>query len=94
MSGKLRWSPDCDELYLRVTVVEGGKRRELTPAKEWKGPMALPQFLQSAKRSGNNLSWSLRYPESGVTVQMTYKLREGDELLAIHHSTPPASMGN
>ncbi len=94
MSGKLRWSPDCDELYVRVTVVEGRNRRELTPAKEWKGPMALPEFLQSASRSGNDLNWTLRYPEANTTVQMTYRLREGDELLSIRHAPPPASMGD
>ncbi len=89
-----KWSPDCDELTLRITVLESGRRRELAPVKEWKGPMALPRFLQQAKRSGNDLRWVIRYAEAAVSVVMSYRLREGEELLAMKHESPPKSMGN
>lgn len=89
-----KWSPDCADLSLRVTVLDGGRRRELVPAKEWRGPMALPLFLQEATRSGNDLRWNLRYPEAGVTVVLTYRLHEGQELLSMKHEPPPKSMRN
>ena len=89
-----KWSPDCDELTLRITVLENGRRRELTPVKVWKGPMALPSFLQRAERSGNDLRWVVRYDDADVDVVMRYRLREGEELLAMRHETPPRSMGN
>jgi hypothetical protein len=88
-----RWAPDCDEVYVSTTVVEGGRNRELTPTFEWKGPMAMPLFLQAAKRSGDILHWTLRYAEAGVTVDMYFELREGDEVLALRHKDPPPSMG-
>ncbi len=56
--------------------------------------MALPEFLQEASASGNELVWSLRYPDAGVRVTMTYRLREGRELLSMRHRPPPRSMRN
>jgi hypothetical protein len=92
MKKSLKWSPDCDEVFLRVTVLENGRRRELTPVKEWKSPMALPLFLQDSKRSGSDRMWRLHYLEAGVTVEMRYELLEGDELLEMRHNAPPSSM--
>jgi len=88
------WSPDCNELSLRISVLDGSTKRELLPAKVWKGPMALPDFLRQANRSGDTLRWTLRYAESDVTVSMSYRLRGGKELLAMIHRSPPNSMGN
>jgi hypothetical protein len=87
------WSPDCDELVVRVTVLEGSRQRELLPVKEWRGPMAFPLFLQSATRSGDLLQWRLRYADLGVEVEVIFELRDGEQLLALRHTDPPASMG-
>jgi type VI protein secretion system component VasK len=89
-----KWSPDCADLSLRVIVLDAGRRRELVPAKEWRGPMAFPSFLQQATRSGNDLRWNLSYAEAGVTVSLTYRLHEGQELLSMRHEPPPKSMRN
>jgi type VI protein secretion system component VasK len=88
-----RWSPDCQELFLRITVIENGRRRELTPVKEWRGPMAMPSFLQEGSLSQGSLHWTMRYAEADVSVKMSYRLREGDELLTMRHEAPPKSMG-
>jgi len=86
----LRWSPDCVELSVRVTVLEGTRERELTPAKEWKGPMAFPLFMQSATQSGDVLQWQLSYPD--LDVEVSFEMSEGLELRGMRHVDPPASM--
>jgi len=91
-SETFRWSPDCDEVTARVTVLDGGQPRELRPAKEWRGPMAFPLFLQEARRSGDLLTWDLRYPDAGIAVEVNFELRDGEQLLAIRHADPPRSM--
>ena len=91
-SHTFRWSPDCDELYVSVHVLENGRERELTPVKEWKGPMALPSFLQAAQRKGDMLQWDLRYADDRVNVEAEFELRDGHQLLVIKHRPPPSSM--
>jgi hypothetical protein len=54
--------------------------------------MAFPLFLQSAERSGDLLRWRLRYPDAGVDVEVSFELRDGEQLLANRHSDPPGSM--
>lgn len=91
-SHTFRWSPDCNELAVRVTALEGSRQRELLPVHEWNGPMAFPLFLQAAERSGDLLRWRLRYPDIGVEVEANFELRDGEQLLAIRHTDPPGSM--
>jgi len=91
-SHTFRWSPDCDELSVRVTVLEGSRQRELLPVQEWRGPMAFPLFIQSAERSGDLLRWRLRYDDAGVEVEVSFELRDGEQLLSMRHASPPSSM--
>lgn len=88
----LRWSPDCVDLSVRVSVLDGARQRELTPAKEWKGPMAFPLFMQEATQSGDVLQWRLSYPEQGVDVEVGFEMSEGLELRGMRHVDPPSSM--
>jgi hypothetical protein len=86
-----RWSPDCTELALTLTVLEDGQRREL-PSRYYRGPLAFPAFLQKARRAGERMTWRIPFRDIGATVILNYKMRGGQELLSISHARPPASI--
>ncbi len=87
------WTPDCQEVALRIWVRGSGPERELQPRREWGGPLALPEFLREARRlGGNRLQWSLEYPAEGVSVVAEYRLQSGEAILAVAHDPPPGSM--
>ncbi len=94
----LRWSPDCDDLSLHVTVLGAGSQTELTPAKEWKGPDAFDSFIRQATRNGNAYQWQLNYPEREVSVEVSFEMNP-EELTGLAGtgeggtvSPPPSSM--
>jgi hypothetical protein len=86
------WSPDCQEVSLRIWArTPGGSERELLPRREWSGPLALPDFLREAQPlGGGRLQWRLQY--EGVELLLEYRLRSGAAILAIAHRSPPRSM--
>ena len=90
------WSPDCTEVSLRIWALDQESREvELLPQREWTGPLALPDFLhQAQRRPGKRFQWTLRYQEPQVEVVVEYRLRGGDGILAIQHTSPPTSMRN
>jgi hypothetical protein len=94
-SHTFQWSPECQEVSLRVWVREGEGERELQPRKEARGPLAFPSLLREAKELGaGHLQWSLSYPQDGIEVVADYLLRSGDAVLAIAHTEPPSSTRN
>lgn len=87
------WTPNCQDVSLRIWVRQSGAERELQPRKEWSGPLAFPQLLQGAKQlSDNRLLWRLDY--DGVELLVEYRLRAGRAILEIVHRPPPSSMRN
>ena len=86
------WSPDCQEVSLRIWArALGGAERELLPRREWSGPLALPDFLREGQPlGGGRLQWRLQY--EGVELLLEYRLRSGAAILAIAHRSPPRSM--
>jgi hypothetical protein len=90
------WSPDCTELSLRIWALnEQGREVELLPKRGWSGPLALPDFLHGAqRRSGKRFQWTLRYQEPETEVVVQYRLRGGDGILAVAHTSPPRSLRN
>ena len=94
-SHTFQWSPECQEVSLRVWVREGEGERELQPRKEARGPLAFPGLLREAKEvEPGHLRWSLSYPQDGIEVLADYLLRSGDAVLAIAHTEPPSSTRN
>ncbi|HKE13052.1 MAG TPA: type VI secretion protein IcmF/TssM N-terminal domain-containing protein [Myxococcota bacterium] len=94
-SHTFQWSPECQEVSLRVWVHEGEGERELQPRKEARGPLAFPSLLREAKElEPGHLQWSLSYPQDGLEVLAGYLLRSGDAVLAIAHTEPPSSTRN
>lgn len=86
------WTPDCQEVSLRIWAREpGGAERELLPRREWRGPLALPEFLREGQPlGGGRLQWRLQY--EGAELRVEYRLRSGSGILAIAHRSPPRSM--
>jgi type VI secretion system protein ImpL len=86
------WSPDCQEVSLRIWArAPGGLEHELLPRREWSGPLALPDFLREGQSlGGSRLQWRLQY--EGAELLLEYRLRSGAGILAIAHHPPPRSM--
>ncbi len=94
-SHTFQWTPDCQEVSLRVWVREGAGERELQPRLEERGPLALPAFLQQATEVGRgHLRFTLEYPQEGITVLADYLLKSGESVRAIAHTEPPSSTRN
>jgi hypothetical protein len=95
-SANFRWSPDCNELSLRVWALDqNGAEVELLPKRQWNGPLAFPGFLQQAQRlSGRRLQWSFKYLEPSLELVIQYRLKGGEAILALEHTAPPGSMRN
>ncbi len=93
-SRSFTWTPDCQKVTLRVFArTADGPERELGPPLEKRGPLALPQLLQSAQRlPGDRLQWSVRYDDPRLEVDFEYWLRVGQDILNIAHRPPPRSM--
>lgn len=93
-SSTFPWSPDCQQLTLRIWVRDGsGSERELRPERRWSGPLALPTFFQEGQSvADGRLRWSFRYPEEGVEVEVGYRLRSGRSILRIAHAPPAPSV--
>ena len=90
-SETFRWSPACDEVELKVWVLEsGGDERALHPVSK-AGSLALPAFFQAARRNGRTYEWVVSDPRNEVEVIARYRLRRGEEVLRIAHSGPPQS---
>jgi type VI protein secretion system component VasK len=88
------WTPECQNVSLRVFARGGSSpERELTPRREWKGPLAFPQWLQEAQRTADGgLQWRLTYGEVELLVE--YRLQAGDAIFEIAHRSPPSSLRN
>jgi type VI protein secretion system component VasK len=88
-----RWTAECQSLVLRILVGgEGSQDRELL--QEWKGPQALPGFLQQGERLGGGVvQWQVDGPE-GIRVNAKYRIESGGEIGSIVHEPPPRSMGS
>jgi hypothetical protein len=87
------WDPTCREVVLRIWVRErAGSERELLPVREWGGPLAFPEFVQTASPRGRGLfRWDLDYPDvPGVVAE--YRVRGGDQLRDIRHQPPPRTV--
>lgn len=95
-SASFRWTPDCNELSLRIWALDrDGREVELLPKRQWTGPLAFPGFLQQAQRlSGRRLQWSFKYLEPSLELVIQYRLKGGEAILALEHTAPPASMRN
>jgi len=91
-SSTILWTPDCQEVSLRVWVASAGNpARELRPRKEWKGPLAFPLFFQEATRvAPDRYRHNLEY--DGVSVQVEYRMRSGEQLLDIVLTPPPTGL--
>jgi hypothetical protein len=88
-----RWSSSCQSLVLRVLVgAEGVPDQEL--AREWRGPQALPSFLQQGEEQGGGvLKWVIEGPD-GIRVEARYRIESGGEISQIVHRAPPSSLGS
>jgi type VI protein secretion system component VasK len=88
-----RWTSACQSLVLRILVGgEGARDRELV--REWKGPQALPSFLQEGEAlGGGEVQWTIDGPE-GIRVNAKYRIESGGEIRSIVHRAPPGSMGS
>jgi hypothetical protein len=87
------WTPECQEVSLRVWVRDRNRsERELQPAKQWTGPLAFPEFLQAANPRGRErFQWLLQY--SGIPeVAVEYRVRGGEQLRSIRHTSPPRTV--
>lgn len=86
------WTPDCQDVSLRVWArTADGYERELLPKREWSGPMAFPNFLRDAQPVGSErYQWHLSY--DGAELIAEYRLRSGDGLIKVAHTTPPMSV--
>jgi hypothetical protein len=91
-----QWSPDCQEVSLRIWVREGEGERELQPRKEARGPLAFPDLLREAAKETepSQLQWSLSYPQEGIEVLADYLMLSGNAILGIAHTEPPRSTKN
>ena len=88
------WRSSCEEVALRVVLVSVANPSEVEVAREWRGPLALPQFLQEGRVPGSDVyEWSVEGPE-GSKVHVRYRLVSGADVGAIAHQTPPASLGS
>jgi len=62
--------------------------------REWRGPLALPHFLQDGHRgAGEVYEWTLQ-SDDGVHVRVRYQLESGTDVLQLAHEAPPASLGS
>jgi type VI protein secretion system component VasK len=88
------WTPDCQQVTLRIFARgPGGTERELRPRQERTGPLAFPQFLQSAQRlPGGRLQWRIQYDDPPLEVLVEYRLRGGEGVLNVAHRPPPRSL--
>jgi hypothetical protein len=94
-SHTFQWTPECQEVSLRVWAREGNGERELQPRREERGPLAFPTFLRDATEvSPGRIRFALEYPQEGITVMADYLLRSGESILAIAHTEPPSSVRN
>lgn len=86
------WTSACDELTLRVVLARSGETGERQLQRTWRGPFALPSFLQQGTPSGaGRLGWEL--VEGDLSVLVRYEILSGQELREMAHRTPPGSMG-
>lgn len=87
------WRAACDQVALRVVLVPASGQGEQELEREWRGPLALPRFLQEGKHTaGDSYEWELDGPE-GSRVRVRYRLVSGSDVLQIAHQAPPASLG-
>jgi type VI protein secretion system component VasK len=88
------WTPECQEVALRVWVRGGGGQdRELRPTRTWRGPLAFPRFFQEAQsQGGGRFQWTLRYPDEGAEIVIVYGMRTGESLLSIAHTPAPPTV--
>ena len=92
-SRSFQWTPDCEQVTLRVWARSGGVETELLPRREWNGPLAFPQYLQEAERiGGRTLQWSFQYERPRVELVIEYRLRSGEGILKIAHRPPPMTI--
>jgi type VI secretion system protein ImpL len=88
------WRASCDAVDLRVVLVSAANPNGVEIGREWRGPLALPRFLQDGKRgAGDVYEWTLDSAE-GAHVRVRYQLESGTDVLQLAHETPPASLGS
>jgi len=90
-----QWTPECNEVSLRVWMRQpDGQERELLPAQAWTGPLALPEFLRAGSPAAGAgvTQWTLTYPDDGIELAVSYRLRSGREAMELAHRTPPQSV--
>jgi hypothetical protein len=87
------WDTTCSDVQLRVTVIDNGVERDL-PVRDWRGPLAVPDFFQAARRDGSAFFWRVRDRDRGIEVDVPYELRSGQEILSVSHRNPPRSVRN
>jgi hypothetical protein len=85
------WTPQCSDVELRVSVLEGGAEREL-PKRSWRGPLAVPSFFQAADRDGELFVWKVEDRERRIAVSIPYQMKSGRSILAVTHRNPPNSV--
>lgn len=85
------WTPQCSDVELRVSVLEGGAEREL-PKRSWRGPLAVPSFFQAADRDGDLFVWKVEDRERRIAVSVPYRMKSGRSILAVTHRNPPDSV--
>jgi hypothetical protein len=85
------WTPQCSDVELRVSVLDGGAEREL-PKRSWRGPLAVPSFFQAADRDGERFVWKVEDREGRIAVAIPYQMRSGRSILAVTHRNPPNSV--
>ena len=88
------WRASCDAVDLRVVLVSAANPNGTELGREWRGPLALPHFLQDGHRgAGEVYEWTLQ-SDDGVHVRVRYQLESGTDVLQLAHEAPPASLGS
>jgi len=88
------WRASCDAVDLRVVLVSAANPNGTELGREWRGPLALPRFLQDGHRgAGEIYEWMLQ-SDDGVHVRVRYQLESGSDVLQLAHETPPLSLGS
>jgi len=88
------WRASCDEVDLRVVLASAANPSGVEVARTWRGPLALPRFLQDGHRGSDEVyDWTLESPD-GVRVRVRYQLEAGSDVLRLAHDAPPASLGS
>jgi hypothetical protein len=80
-------------VVLRVWIQDrGGASRELRPVREWRGPLAVPEFLQEAiPLDDDRYQWQLSYSDTPDVV-IDYRVRGAEPLRAMRHLRPPKTV--